>query len=125
MSGLNFLTTSSGKQGTDQVIETDSKDSETKQVPESVEPTGDVDFVIYTSHPIQKFRLGEWKFQDATLKLTPEEAERFDEVLASQPERERALIRKIDSAKGELIAAEYLKTKQVRGIDTTLNSFSS
>lgn len=52
---------------------------------------------IYTSHPISRFRLGRFRFVDATLRLDNEtDVAEFERLLDAMPPRERSQIKKID-----------------------------
>ena len=60
---------------------------------------------IYNSQPIMRLSVGEFEFKDGILKLSAEQAEVFDSILASMPLIERNRVVKIDlEAANELIS---------------------
>lgn len=76
--------------------------------------------VVYTSNPIQRFSISKYQFEKARLVLSEEEAEKFDEILARQPARIRAKVRKIDAAKADQIAKSFLTGGATKTIDSSL-----
>ena len=78
--------------------------------------------VAYTSHPITNYKIGDFQFDKGQLFLTPEDAEKFDELLNSLPPVERVNIRKVDVAAGERFAKAFLESRSVRGVDTSTNT---
>lgn len=58
----------------------------------------------YTSHPIQRYRLGKYRFEKGVLKLKGKEVAKFEELLDELPETERHRIKKLDVAGAERIA---------------------
>lgn len=78
----------------------------------SPEPTYEEGRIQYTSHPIKKYRVGRFEFEDAllTLRNAEDEAE-FLKIIDDPkfPERERHMIRKLDVSAAERISREYRK----------------
>lgn len=67
--------------------------------------------VRFTSHPIENFRVGRFRFTRGQLALSPEDAAEFEELLESLPAVERMRVRKIDLAAAERISQEFLATQ--------------
>jgi len=67
--------------------------------------------VTYTSHPIQRFRMGKFRFEKGMLVLTDSaEIAEFEACLEALPQTERIRIKKIDLAAAEKISEEIRKT---------------
>lgn len=71
---------------------------------EPIEP----EMVSYTSFPVQRFSIGTYEFADGLLKLTPEQAEVFDALIATADHRTRNMVKKIDAKAAE---AHFLATR--------------
>lgn len=67
--------------------------------------------VRFTSHPIENFRVGRFRFTRGQLALSPEDAAEFEKLLESLPTVERTRVRKIDLAAAERISQEFLATQ--------------
>ena len=67
--------------------------------------------VRFTSHPIENFRVGRFRFTRGQLALSPEDAAEFEELLESLPTVERMRVRKIDLAAAERISQEFLASQ--------------
>lgn len=90
-----------------------------EEKPESTEETVEVaeESVIYSSHPILNLAIGQYRFVNGQLKVAPEEAEAFDSLLAGFPGN--AGVKKIDLDAAHELALEFLKSRTVRGVDTS------
>lgn len=63
----------------------------------------------YSSHPIKRFGVGKFKFQNGILKLfSEEEVKEFENSLDGMPSSERHRIKKVDLAAAEAIVRERL-----------------
>lgn len=74
--------------------------------------------VIYTSHPVQRFSIGEWEFEKGLLEFESEEAAAaFEAVLSQMPKVERNHIRKIDTSVADRVARAHIanQTKAIIG----------
>lgn len=81
-----------------------------------------VDVVVFSSHPIHRFNMGDYNFEDAMLRLTPEQAVEFRALLAAQPIQVQNLVKELDvSAAERLISAKIASTTST-GIQSTQGS---
>lgn len=78
----------------------------------------DLDFAHYTCHPLQRFVIGKFEFEQGALRLPLEEAEAFDAMMAKQPPLIQARVKKIDVEAANEVAAK-LAAVRVRGTDTS------
>lgn len=92
---------------------------------ETTAPSGAGGKIQYSSHPILKYRIGKFEFENSilTLKNAAEEAE-FLEVINHEnfPERERHRIKKLDLAAAESIsrAARATRSRTTQQIDSSV-----
>lgn len=85
-------------------------------------PEGAEDEVQYTSTPISKLRVGPYQFSNGVLRLKPEAAEKFEQLLKKAAIRTQQVVRKIDRSAGEAVARRFLEkngNRTVRGGDTS------
>lgn len=66
----------------------------------------------YTSHPIENYRIGRFRFTKGLLRLDGKDAEEFDKLLAAQPPQDQARVRKLDVAAAEAIVRERLANQR-------------
>jgi hypothetical protein len=104
-------------------LKKDSEQPEVEQTPEVAEDLG----VQFSSHPIQRYRLGRrWQFENWILKLTdPEEIAEFRKAVESLPPAERLKIKELDLAAAERISREYRSTGgATKAIDSSIGDRS-
>lgn len=78
---------------------------------------------LYVSKPIARFKLGRFQFEDGVLRLESEEdVAEFDALLDKQPPFLRQKVKKSTQEMAEAVAASFLKSRMVSGVDTTGNS---
>jgi hypothetical protein len=81
--------------------------------------------VQYACPSISRLRLGRFQFENGQLKLTPDDAEEFDKMLASASTRTQQAVQKIDKEGGDAVARRFLEQNKggmFRGGDTTANT---
>jgi hypothetical protein len=89
---------------------------------ESVDDTA----VVYSSHPTARFKLGAFQFENGSLRLTdPAQIEEFDQLLESQPQFIRVRVARSSRAEADSLAAQFMQSRSVAGIDTTANSIEA
>lgn len=78
------------------------------------------DSKTFSSHPIQRFKLGRFQFDRGTLTLSGDDLSEFEKLLNSDklPARDRNVVKEIDRESAERAAQRFLDTKRVRGVDT-------
>jgi hypothetical protein len=77
---------------------------------------------IYSSGGIARFRLGKYQFENGQLSLDPEDAEKFEKLLATADARTQAQVVKIDIQAAEKASRLFQKgTRRTRGVDTAGN----
>lgn len=77
----------------------------------------------YTSHPIARYRLGGFKFENGLLKLgTEDEVAKFEALLEALPPSEQIRVKKVDLAAAEAIVRERLATqgRTTQQVDSTV-----
>lgn len=85
---------------------------------------------MYSVHPIQNYKIGDFRFVGGLLTLTdPDEIAAFEAILADPklPASERARIKKIDVGLAHKLVAERLATKggATKAIDSTVGERAS
>lgn len=78
----------------------------------------DDDRIIYSSHPVHRFKLGPYEFEDGKMLLAPAEAEVFDKHMLTQPPQIRGMIRKMDHNEAAKRFAQ-ISSRSKTGVDTT------
>lgn len=85
---------------------------------------GDAVAAIYSSHPSSRFKLGRFQFERGVLKLNAKDAAELDALLEKQPIPIRNKVKKSTQEDAERIAASFLRSRAIQGIDTTANSMA-
>jgi hypothetical protein len=84
-------------------------ESEVEQVQETQEVQGDEPAARWSSHPIARYTIGDYRFENGLLVLqTTEEADAFQKVYESLPVFEQSRLTKIDVSAAEAIVRERL-----------------
>jgi len=65
----------------------------------------------YTSHPIENFMVGPYKFEKGLLRLEGDEVDAFDKLHASMPPVEQRRVRKLDVAAAEEFVRQRLEAQ--------------
>ena len=76
----------------------------------------------YTSHPVDKFKIGRFQFERGVLNLDEKDSKEFDELLAAQPISVSRKVKKLDSSMADQIAKAFQRGRMSQGVDTTANS---
>lgn len=100
--------------------QTESREDTTAEVVD--EPVAVDDRVIFSSHPAHRFKLGKYQFENAVLKLSPEEAEKFRARLKDQPVQVRNQVKEIDVDAANKMILARITSKLTSGIGTTQGS---
>jgi hypothetical protein len=75
----------------------------------------------YTSHPVENFRLGRYRFNKGLLTLTGDEVEAFDKLLESLPPADKRRVRKLDVAAAE----EFVRQRLAEMMPAATQAFDS
>lgn len=73
----------------------------------------------YSSHPIERFRIGGYQFEKGSLTLEGDDVQKFEKLLESAPPREQATVKKIDVDSVNKLAKSFLSSNRTRGVDTS------
>jgi len=71
------------------------------------------DVVLYTCHPTQNLAFGPYQFEKSVLRLKPEDAAKFDELLEKLPAYEANKVSKIDKARVDQIVKQRQQATQL------------
>ena len=78
------------------------------------EPTADDGVVRYSSHPILRYKIGRWRFENGLLELRERaDVEEFEEILKKLPISERTRIKKLDVSAAEAQVRAVRETSPV------------
>lgn len=76
---------------------------------------------IYTSHPVSRFRIGRFHFQNATLTLRDkEDISEFEKLMSKASPRDRALVRKIDVEAANALAKARTESSISKQFDSSV-----
>jgi hypothetical protein len=78
--------------------------------------------VSYTSHPIENFAVGNYKFEKGLLTLAADDAEAFDKLLATLPPQEANRVKKLDVQAAELLVKQLLENQRAAATQVTDSS---
>jgi len=78
--------------------------------------------VSYSSHPIENFSLGSYRFEKGLLTLDSEAAAEFDKLIESLPPMEQTRIKKLDVAAAEQFVRQLLENQQAAATQVTDSS---
>lgn len=87
----------------------------------SLRQESDGDTSVYSSHPISRYRVGRFQFEQGTLRLKGDDVGEFEEIMRNQPPREQARVKKIDVEAANVVARNFAKSQgssRTRGVDT-------
>lgn len=119
--GLEVSKTDKQKDG-DAVIESPKSISEQNELVRKNMEAGDDVAARWSSHPIMRYSVGDYHFEQGLLVLrTQKEADAFEKVVEELPLSEQSRIRKLDLDAARRISAEYLANSggTTRSIDSS------
>ncbi len=129
MAGFGGLKTMGSKDSTavkTKEVKEVKEDETAEESVEVVEVVGEIPVLArYTSHPIQNFCVGEFRFEHGLLEFTNQDTlDRFEALRETMSPREQNAVRVIDVAKAAEVAEEFLKqeTKRIQGAQTSVGA---
>lgn len=95
------------------------KEETPEQPPEDQKSeSDDGETVLYSSHPVANFGIGPYRFKDSELRLSKEEAAKFDELLKKVPAYSANTVKKLDRAQAD----RFVKSLMEQGPSTSVGT---
>lgn len=77
---------------------------------------------VYSSHPVQNYRVGRFHFQKSLLRLDSQDAAEFDKLLEKLPPTERNRVQKIDVQAAAALVNARIESQATKQFDSSVGA---